>query len=54
MPASKAHPGVVINIPNVQFDGEESQPCVSGSQATFVLSEHVEKSRSGIEVDAEG
>lgn len=54
MPASTAYPEVVISMPNVPLDGEESQPCISGSQATLMPSERVGKSRSGIEVDAKG
>ena len=54
MPASRAYPEVVISMPNVPFDGEESKPCISGSQATFAPGERVGQSRSGVEVDAEG
>lgn len=41
-------------MPDMPCDEEESQPCISGSQATFVPSERVGKSRSSVEVDAEG
>lgn len=54
MPASKAYPEVVISMPNVPLDGEELQPCISGTQAMFAPSKRVGKSRSGTEVDAEG
>ena len=54
MLASKAYPEVVISMPNVPLDGEDSQPRVSGSQATFAPSERAGKSRRGVEVDAEG
>lgn len=36
MPASTAYPEVVICMPNVLLDGEELQPCISGSQALLV------------------
>lgn len=54
MPASTAYPEVVICMPDVLLDGEELQPCISGSQAPLVPSKHAGKCRSGIEVDAEG
>lgn len=53
-PAQHSTQEVLISMPNVPLDAEELQSCISGSQATLVPSERLGKSRSGIEVDAEG